>query len=388
MSSVADDAALPLNGIKILDLGVILSAPFAARSLQDLGASIVKVEPLDGDPLRGGPAAKGARRYQFVACNRGRRSLAVDLKSDEGRLILLRLVEQADVLIENFRPGVTARLGIEYESLKAKNPRLVHCTIGGFREDSPLAKPPNTDGVVQAFSGLLELTGSGGLPGMPIPMALADQIAGTTATEAIVAALFRRERTGKGTHITLNMFESLMSWMHASAIGRVKLEPPGTWILRTGDDKLILVQPALHFFKGFANVVAARAGTDVLLADERFQTPDSRTSNVQALIPILNEAFLRDTSASWLAALAAAGVPAGSINTLGEALSAPEVEATMVDFDGEEMAIVGSPYSFDGTRAAVATSGPGLGEHNNEILAEAGYSQDEIDNLREKRVVA
>jgi len=387
METLAEAAALPLAGVMVLDLGAILSAPFSARTLQDLGATIVKVESREGDPLRGGPAAKGARRYQFMACNRGRRSLSVDLKSDEGRTILYQLVARADVLLENFRPGVTERLGIAYDTLKEINARLIHCTIGGFRPDSPLAKPPNTDGVLQAYSGLLQLTGVNGSPGMPLPMPLADLIAGTTAAEAVIAALYQRDRTGRGVHIEVNMFESLLSWMHASSIGRVKLQPPGTWVLKTADDKSILVQPALHFFNGFARVVAEKTGSDVL-SDPRFQTPDSRTTHVDALMQILDGAFMQDTSANWLSALAAAGVPAGSINTLEEALKAPEVETSWVDMDGIQMAFVGNPYTFDGRRAPVAVTGPALGEHGGEILQGLGYSGAEIEQLREKGVIA
>ena len=387
MSVDFDAAGLPLSGINVLDLGAIVSAPFAARSLQDLGASVIKVEPLEGDPLRGGATAQGARRFPFIACNRGRRSLAINLKSDAGRAVLYRLVESADVFLENFRPGVTARLGIEYETLKSKNSKLIHCTIGGFAESSPLAKPPNTDGVVQAYAGLLELTGHSESAGMPLPLPLADLIAGTTATEAIIAALFRRERGGEGAHIKVNMFESLLSWMHASAIGHVKLAPPGTWVLRTADGKSILVQPALHFFSSFAHVVAAKAGCDALLADERFATSESRTKHVEALISMLNEAFLKDTSANWLSALSAAGVPAGSINSLQEALQTPEVEVTSVTLDGMEMSLVGSPYVFDDCRPSLATTAPALGEHTSEVLLEAGYSQDEISQLRAERVI-
>jgi len=387
MAVPAEPAALPLSGITVLDLGVIVSAPFSARTLQDLGATIIKVESREGDPLRGGPAAKGPRRYQFVACNRGRRSLSVDLKTEEGRTILYRLVARADVLLENFRPGVTERLGIAYETLKGINARLIHCTIGGFRQDSPLAKPPNTDGVVQAYSGLLELTGENSSPGLPLPMPLADLIAGTTATEAVVAALYDRERTGRGVHIEVNMFESLLSWMHASAIGRVKLEPPATWVLRTADDKSILVQPALHFFKVFARIVAEKTGDDTLINDARFQTPDSRVAHVDTLIQIVEDAFKQDTSANWLSALAGAGVPAGPINTLKEALEAEEVETNWVDMDGTEMAIVGSPYTFDGSRAHVAVTGPALGEHGGEILQGLGYSGAEIEQLRDQGVI-
>ncbi|GHD01292.1 CaiB/BaiF CoA transferase family protein [Novosphingobium pokkalii] len=382
MGSLNDSAVRPLAGIKVLDLGIIASAPFAARTLQDLGADVIKLETPDGDPLRGGPDAKGRRRFPFLACNRGRRSIAADLKTPGGQEILHRLVRRADVLIENFRPGVGERLGVTWDKMAALNPTLIHCTITGFPENSPLARLPITDGVIQAHAGVLEMSGRGGNFGEPLPIIVADAIAGSTAAQGITAALFARVRTGTGVHVEINMLDGLLNYLHLTANITTSLGPPATNVLETGDGQVLLVQPVLHFFSKFAAAVDALAGCPELVEDTRYATPEARAENVVALRTLLQAAFRKASAAQWLAAMAKAGVPAGPINTVAEGIRSPEARAIPVDLDGVEMMLPESPFVLDGMRNRITNSAPEVGEHTDEILLDVGFDQDEIAALR------
>lgn len=387
MTAGWDPALTPLAGIRILDLGVIASAPFAARTLQDLGAEVIKLETPDGDPLRGGPQARGKRRFPFIACNRGRRAIAADLKLPGGQAILRRLVERADVLIENFRPGVGPRLGVTWETMSAINPRLIHCTITGFGEDSPLARRPITDGVVQAHAGLLELTGRDGRFGEPVPVIVADAIAGSTAAQAITAALFGRMRTGQGVHININMLDGLLNYLHLTANVITSSGPPATNVLETADGQVLLVQPVLHFFPKFAAAIDALVGCPELVHDPRFGTPDARAENVGVLRGLLQNAFRKASADAWLAAMAKAGVPAGRINTVAEGIRTAEASATPIDLDGVEMMLAASPFVMNGKRIPTPETAPTIGEHNDEILAEIGFSEEEVEALRDQGAV-
>ena len=382
MSDGGTSSRLPLDGVVVLDLGVIVSAPLAARTLQDLGATVIKVESLDGDPLRGGPATRGRRRFNFLSLNRGRQSVAVNLKHEEGRATVHRLVERADVVIENFRPGVAQRLGVDADTLRVLKPSLIHCTITGFPDESPRSGRPVTDGVMQAYCGVLELTGHGGSTGSPVPIIVADAVAGANAAHAILAALIRRDRSGEGAHVKVSMFEGLLSWLHLTANLSTSHGPPSTCKFRTLDGKEILVQPVLHFFPAFARVVDARAGCPELLTDDRFATPEARAEHLEPLMHLLNDAFARRTSDDWLAALAEASVPAGPIQSLVDALLSDESKAIEVKLDEDVMMMPGSPYLIDGMRATSSPSAPALGENSDEILTSAGFDALQISQLR------
>jgi len=374
----ADFSVQPLAGIKVLDLGIIASAPFAGRILQDLGADVIKLETPEGDPLRGGPDAKGKRRFPFIACNRGRRAIAANLKTSGGQLILKRLVQQSDVLIENFRLGVGERLGVTWEKMQALNPMLLHCTINSFPEDSPLARLPVTDGVIQAHAGVLEVSGRGGNFGEPLPIILADAIAGSTAAQAITAALIGRMRTGKGLHIKINMLDGLLNYLHLTANVTTSVGPPATNVLATADDEVLLVQPVLHFFSKFAAAVDALVGCPELISDPRFASPESRAANVVDLRELLQAAFKKASADQWLVAMAKAGVPAGRINTVSAGIRSSEATAIPLDLDGVDMMLPASPYVMGGARSSISDAAPAIGEHTAEILEELGFSSLEI----------
>jgi len=387
MEASGDLSVRPLAGIKVLDLGIIASAPFAARILQDLGADVIKLETPDGDPLRGGPNAQGKRRFPFVACNRGRRSIAADLKTQGGQEILHRLVGRCDVLIENFRPGVGQRLGVVWEKMEALNPLLIHCSITGFPDDSPLARLPITDGVIQAYAGVLEMSGRDGTFGEPLPIIVADAIAGSSAAQAVTAALLGRMRTGRGLHITINMLDGLLNYLHLTANVMTSLGPPVTNLLKTQDDQTLLVQPALHFFSKFAAAVDDLVGCPELVGNPLYSTPELRAANVDTLRELLRRAFAKASADRWLAAMAKAGVPAGRINTVAEGVRSPEARAIPVDLDGIEMRLPESPFVMGGKRIEISNTAPQIGEHTEEILIDAGFAETEIADFRAKGAI-
>jgi CoA:oxalate CoA-transferase len=337
--------ASPLAGIRVLDLTTFLSGPIAAMSLLQLGADVIKIEPPTGDVTRGGPDAPLSPFYW--ALHRGRRSVVLDLKCDAGRTALLELVREADVLVENFRPGVMSRLGLDERTLHAANPRLVIGSISGYGPDGPMADAPAIDGVVQAFVGAFGLPQVYGLPSMPVPMTIADLAAGATAAQGIIAALLTRERTGTGSRIEVSLIDAILPWL-CSCDWVGSLRWPGT-IVATGSDGLpFVVQTPSHFRARLAALVGVE-----------FSPTDEYGAAVQATLATR-------TRAEWLATLAAEGIPAAPVQTLAEAL-AHEATAT-VEVDGRVLA--DSPFVIDGARRSLATPPPVLGAHTEEVLRE------------------
>jgi CoA:oxalate CoA-transferase len=302
------DAAAPLAGFRILDLTTFLSGPLATRSLAVLGAEVVKIEPPTGDPTRAGSGLHpgDAPSPFWLALHRDRSSVVLDLKNESGRAVLLELVGHADALVENFRPGVMARLGLEPDVLRQRNPRLVSCAISGFGGDGPFSQLAAIDGPVQAFTGMLELTGSDGEAGLPIPMQVADIAGASYAAQAVLAALLARERSGHGAHIELSLAECVMQWL--GVVDRSgTLAPPSTLILETSDARSVLVQAIMHFHPRLAELVAKVPGNEGFATDARFADRESRARHREAYEDAVRCAFRTRTQADWLADLHAAG---------------------------------------------------------------------------------
>jgi CoA:oxalate CoA-transferase len=337
--------ASPLDGVRVLDLTTFLSGPIAAMALLQLGADVVKIEPPTGDVTRGDPTAPPSPFYW--ALHRGRRSVVLDLKNASGRELLLDLVRDADVLIENFRPGVMDRLGLGWATLRETNPRLVVGSITGYGADGPMADAPAIDGVVQAFSGSFGLPEVYGLPAGPVPMTIADLAAGATTAQGILAALLTRERTGHGARIEVSLVGALLPWLCASDwVGSLKW--PGTIVATGLDGERFVVQTPSHFRARLAKLV----GVEFSATDEYGEAVRARLAT--------------RTRAEWLAVLSAEGIPAAPVQTLAEAL-AHEVSAT-VELDGRVLA--DSPFVIDGERRSTAVPPPRLGEHTETVLRE------------------
>lgn len=370
----------------MLDLTTFLSGPLATRSLAMLGADVVKIEPPTGDPTRAGFGFRDDDRPSpfWLALHRDRRSVVLDLKTDAGRGVLLDLVATSDALVENYRPGVMERLGLGPDVLLARNPRLVACSITGFGADGPFSQLAAIDGPVQAFTGVLELTGSGGEPGLPVPMQVADIAGASYGAQAVLAALLARERTGAGTHIELSLAECVLQWL--GVVDRSgTLAPPSTLLLDTAGDGRVLVQPIMHFHARFAALVSAVAGFEGFASDDRFSNRDGRSRHRDEYERIVRAAFRARSRDDWLADLHAAGVPAAPIHRSGDVLSHPQLRHRGAAVDADvaglgETTVLAPPFVFDGLRRTATTAPPRLGEHQRSVLHEwLGYDDARID---------
>ena len=375
---------LPLAGVRVLDLTSSLAGPTCTQVLGALGADVVKIErPGVGDEARAwGPDFFPGGSVVFFAANSDKRSLALDL--GRGREVLMRLAEGADVLVQSLRPGAAERLGIGPDAVRARNPRLVYCSIGAYGPRGPLADQPGYDPLMQAFSGILSITGEPDRPGVRVGASLVDVGTGVWAALAILAAL----RTGEGGHVEISLLETALALLgyHVTA-ALATGEPPvrhGTAfplivpyeVFATSDGSLMVTAANDRLFAALARVLE-------LPDDARFATNPLRIANREALVALLAERFAREPTARWLERLHAAGVPAAPVQDVLQAARHEQVQALGMLRDG----VLDEPFSFDGRRAVRRREPPLLGEHSAELLAEAGYSDAEAAELVEAGVV-
>jgi crotonobetainyl-CoA:carnitine CoA-transferase CaiB-like acyl-CoA transferase len=402
----------PLAGILVADCSTVLAGPYATMLLADLGADVVKVEPPDGDATRGwGPpwVGEGEARTAayFLAVNRNKRSIRLDLKQEAGRDVLWRLLARADVLVENQRSGGFSRLGFDDATLEALNPRLVHLAISGYGASGPESATPGYDFIVQAVSGLMSITGfpdDGGGP-TKVGVAISDLTTGMLAAVAVLAAIAGRDRpgsptAGRGQRIDISLLESTLAWLANQAQNYfVTGESPGRLgnahpnivpyeTFATAAGEIAVAVGSERQWRRFATAIGAPDLTD----DLRFATNGDRVANRVELRRIVAARLATQPSARWLARLAAADVPAGPINDLAEAFTSPQVEARGLVVDVEHPVLgtirqVGPPFALAATPAAVRTPPPLLGEQADEILAELGHDAAAIRALREAGVV-
>ena len=376
----------PLEGVRVLDLSRILAGPLATMVLADLGADVIKVErPGAGDDTRGwGPPFVAEDAAYFLSLNRNKRSIALDLQTPEGADVVRRLAARSDVLIENFRPGLMARFGLDLAALRAANPRLVTCSLTAFADDGGGGGDvprPGYDIIMQALTGLMSITGERDGEPTKVGVAVLDVIAGLYAAIGIQAALVERERTGRGRHVDVALFDAgvaaLVNQAANHLLGGAVPGPMGSehpnivpyQVFHASDRPFILAAGNDKLFRATCEVL----GRPDLAEDSRFATNDARVSNRRELLPLLVEAFAAAPASRWLAELGAAGVPCAPIRRLDEVFASPEGAAMVTTVDDAArgpLRLVADPIRFDGARSAVRRPPPAVGEHTEEILRE------------------
>ncbi|MGV9343462.1 CaiB/BaiF CoA transferase family protein [Streptomyces spiralis] len=389
-------AAAPLAGIKVVDLSKILAGPYVTMSLADLGADVVKVEhPDGGDPTRGwGPPFNGPDATYYLAANRNKRSVTLDLKSPGGQEAVHRMLATADVVVENFRPGSSLARTFDHAQLSAAYPRLVVLHISAFGDHGPLRDEPGYDMVAQASAGLMSLTGEPGGPPVKAGYAMGDLGAALFGIIGVTSALVERERTGRGQYVTTSLYESQLALHINWATGYFATrERPQR--LGSGHPSLVPYQayPAAdgHFVIAVGNDALFRRLCEALghpewADDPRFATNRDRVTHRVALNAELEAALARDTVAHWCALLGSEGVPVTPIRALDEVYDCPQTAALgmvqKVDHpDVGPLEQVAFPVTFRGERPSVRTAPPTLGQHSRDVLAELGYSEAEITRL-------
>ena len=396
-----DDA--PLSGLTVLDFTRVLSGPYCTMLLGDMGARVIKLEqPGRGDDTRawGPPFINGESAY-FLSINRNKESLTLDLKSAAARAVLDSLLERADVLVENFRPGTMERLGLSYDVLAKRYPRLVYCSISGFGQTGPRSAEPGYDAVIQGEAGLMSITGDATGPPFRLGVAIADIVSGMFAAQGIAMALLARTRTGRGQRVDIGMLDATAALLTYQAgiyfatggtPGRMGNRHPtivpyetfqasdGDFVIAVGNDEQ---------WRRFCRI----AGLESIANDDRFATNRGRVVHYQELRPLLAERLRTRNRQEWVRELKSAGVPCGSVRDIGEVLQDRQLDArqmieTIDHVSAGSIRLLGVPIKLSDTPGAVRTAPPGLGEHTDRILRDdCGLTTEDIDALRASNTI-
>jgi crotonobetainyl-CoA:carnitine CoA-transferase CaiB-like acyl-CoA transferase len=391
--------AAPLDGVRVLDLSRVLAGPWSTMALGDLGAEIWKIEnPNEGDETRSWspPAFRGTATY-YLSINRNKSSLAVDFRTERGRAIVRELAQRADVLVENYLTGTLARYGLDYPALDTLNPRLIYCSISGYGRTGALAERAGYDFLIQAESGFMSITGEPDGAPQKFGLAISDLLAGDAATQAILAALYARERTGTGQAIDIALFDasvaalssvagaSLNAGVRAKRYGNAHPSIVPYQTFDAADAAFVLACANNRQFRDLCSAVIERPDLPV---DERFATNSLRVANREALTAILAAAFATRSCDEVVAACTAVNVPAGRVRTVEDVLASREVDERGMVYEMDGVRATGSPLRFSATPVRRPSAPPALGEHSDAILRSVlGYGDEQLRELRAAKVI-
>jgi formyl-CoA transferase len=393
----------PLAGIRVLDLTRVLAGPYCTMFLGDLGAEVVKIEqPGVGDDTRGwGPPFANGESAYFLCVNRNKKSLTIDLKSAQGIALVRQLAERADVLIENFRPGAMEQFGLGYGQLHAMNPKLIYASLSGFGADGPMADMPGYDLIVQAWGGLMSITGTEESGPLKVGVAIIDLVAGLMLGKSIAAALYAREKTAVGQKLDTSLLEAEVAVLiNAGSNYLVSGKVPGRWgnahptivpyqSFQTEDSYLVVGVASEGIWQRFC----AAIGKSELARDPRFERNSDRVANREALIPVLAEIFRSQQNKSWLRLLNQAEVPCAPIQTIDQVFQSPQVLHRKMLLEVEHptagtVPMAGLPVKFSATPASVRLPPPLLGEHSEEVLSSwLGMNSEVVAQLKQKGIL-
>jgi CoA:oxalate CoA-transferase len=403
MADGKKESSGPLKGVRIIDLSMMLAGPAGSMLMGDLGAEIIKVEPLDGDETRVGPPyfyAENMSAY-YWSINRNKKSVVINLKSPEGRQVLYDLVAKSDVVYDNYRPGVLERLQIDYETLKKYNPHIICCSISTYGYNGPYRDRPGYDLIVQAVSGGMSITGEPGGSPVRAGIPLGDLVGGLLGVHGVLAAYIHRQKTGQGQRLEVSLLDGqvyLLTYIAQYYFHSGKVPGPigaGHQSLvvyqafKTKDIQIVIVAHQDHHFQRLCKAI----GKPEWAEDPRFNNRTKRLENKSQLIPMMEAHLMTRPGDEWLEAIHQAGVPAGPINTLDRVLSDPQVLSRdmIQETDGPgkgKIKILGNPLKFDKTPVDTFTRPPRLGENTRGILSTLlGYSVEKIAGLEKKEAI-
>ena len=393
----------PLEGIRILDLTRVLSGPYCTMLLGDLGAEVIKVErPGEGDDTRSfAPPFQGDQAAYFLSINRNKKSITLDMKSEQGKEILWRLLDLSDVLVENFRPGAMERLGFGYEAVTNRRPAIIYCSISGFGDSGPQKDRPGYDVIVQGEAGIMDLTGPRDGPPHKVGTSIADLVSGLTAVQGILAALYAAKIDGRGQRVLVSMYEAVAALLTFNA--SIYFATGNTPKRRGNEHATIVPYETFEASDGWINLGVANddiwrrfcvaVGTAELATDRRFANAPDRVRNRDALVPLIKTVIKQRSRDEWLKLLDDSGVPCGAIRTVAEVcdsevLRARGMIAEMPHASAGNVKGIKSAIHLSETVLDTYTAPPKLGEHTNEVLTRLlGYSSDKVNALRREGVV-
>ncbi|HXF67750.1 MAG TPA: CoA transferase [Burkholderiales bacterium] len=387
---------LPLEGVKVLDFTAVMAGPYCTLMLADMGAEVTKIESFpEGDGSRRFDPKVNGESYCFAVLNRNKKSLALNLKDPRGREIFLRLAREADILVENYRPGVTRKLGIDYDTVRAVNPDIIYASISGFGQTGPYSGKGGFDIIAQGMSGIMTMTGEPGGRPAKVGIAMNDIAAGATALYSILAAYIRRLRTGEGVYLETSLLEAGLAWTFweagayfgggeiPTATGTRHRRSTPYQAYRTRDSYVTVGANNEKLWTAFCRQVLERPE---LIEDPRFRTLAARLENIDALQEEIEKVFARHPTEHWVSKLDAAGVPGGPVFTYDQALENEHVRARNMVVEIEHprigrMKVLGNPVKASAELARSRAPAPWLGQHSAAVLEELGYSEEQIAAL-------